>query len=585
MTIIKEENPLYEGLGSFLLRGTDALFALRFLRLLTTPWEKTNAYRKGIIDAKGNVILSGNNVPSSDRKYYTIFHRLVFNIKKLIDKIPVIGKSIITKYAAALFLLKEQTGIDDKSLCELLEIEDDFFKNHCLNEEHISLLDKNAPFFLEKETGTILECLGTIEGDGLFSSMEFIKVRAINEGDSDNHFYISLYDTDDFQSIKESAVTVGAVGNVSIPPLHRNSAERKYKIIDTEDQDTYSMLTRNTGKRKKYSRWTNTVSISNNENLRKQIYKSFKNGELPFVRNKCTGDIICLQQISKTNTKNSYLKKHESTMASQNKFAKIKDLLKESEEILSNAAIQEDESDLTTYSQFMDEVHEEVVLEFMNLKSDDINADTFDQYFESMVHKIVENKIQHTPISLFTVNEIVENYFSEYEDDLVSEGITGEFFGINKLKDMFLDYKTAITKLDQIVKDEIKKSKDGKTLPKTLEFYAQKLDHQIKGKFDPKKLAKMYRAEYMKAESTITDDHSLIEHIARTAADEGHQLTEEISDKEFDEILSKVMASRLGDDLIDSIESGDVKGAEKIVDVDVDDMKKTKQIVKRIMGS
>ena len=39
-----------------LTRTTDTVYAFRFLRLLTTPWTKTGAYKMGLIDANGNVI-------------------------------------------------------------------------------------------------------------------------------------------------------------------------------------------------------------------------------------------------------------------------------------------------------------------------------------------------------------------------------------------------------------------------------------------------------------------------------------------------------------------------------------------------
>ena len=37
-----------------------------------------------------------------------MLHRLVFKVRRLIEKVPILGKSILLNYAAALFLLKEQ---------------------------------------------------------------------------------------------------------------------------------------------------------------------------------------------------------------------------------------------------------------------------------------------------------------------------------------------------------------------------------------------------------------------------------------------------------------------------------------------
>jgi hypothetical protein len=101
-----------------LLKGPDFFYAIRFLRLLTTPWVKTTAFRLGIVDKNGKVLKKP--VTSEEKSAYNIFHKLVFNIKRLINKIPL-GKSTIASYAAALFLIKEHAGISDEELKEVIK--------------------------------------------------------------------------------------------------------------------------------------------------------------------------------------------------------------------------------------------------------------------------------------------------------------------------------------------------------------------------------------------------------------------------------------------------------------------------------
>ena len=91
----------------------DLFVAYRFLRILTTPFEKTDAYKFGIIDEKGNRIRKEkSSKPAVDlttselKNAYTILHKLVFNIKKIFAKVPGI-KTKVGTYAAALFLLKD----------------------------------------------------------------------------------------------------------------------------------------------------------------------------------------------------------------------------------------------------------------------------------------------------------------------------------------------------------------------------------------------------------------------------------------------------------------------------------------------
>jgi|TARA_R110002124_G_scaffold217934_1_gene383752 hypothetical protein len=91
----------------------DLFVAYRFIRILTTPFEKTDAFKLGIIDDKGNRIKKEKStkpaVPlntSELKNAYTILHKLVFNIKKIFAKVPGV-KTKVGTYAAALFLLKD----------------------------------------------------------------------------------------------------------------------------------------------------------------------------------------------------------------------------------------------------------------------------------------------------------------------------------------------------------------------------------------------------------------------------------------------------------------------------------------------
>lgn len=100
-----------------IFRTADRFFALRFLRLLTTPWKKTGAYKAGIIDDKGRKLRKP--VTGKQKNVYNLFHKLVFNLKRLLNKIPF-GKSTLASYAAALWLIKEHTGLSDHLLAECL---------------------------------------------------------------------------------------------------------------------------------------------------------------------------------------------------------------------------------------------------------------------------------------------------------------------------------------------------------------------------------------------------------------------------------------------------------------------------------
>tara|TARA_Y100001938_G_scaffold77849_1_gene107620 strand:- start:925 stop:1539 length:615 start_codon:yes stop_codon:yes gene_type:complete len=107
-------------------RAIDLFVTYRFLRLLTTPFEDTDAYKFGIIDEKGNrVKLPKSSKPAVElttselKNSYTILHKLVFNIKKIFAKVPGLRTKVGT-YAAALFLLKDtfKESVDDPDMFE-----------------------------------------------------------------------------------------------------------------------------------------------------------------------------------------------------------------------------------------------------------------------------------------------------------------------------------------------------------------------------------------------------------------------------------------------------------------------------------
>ena len=112
-------------------RAIDLFVTYRFIKLLVTPFEKTEAFKLGIIDKNGHRVLPTTPpggvrkvvpeplVSSEEKNAYTILHKLVFNIKKLFGKVPGLRTKLGT-YAAALFLLKDtfKESVDDPDMFE-----------------------------------------------------------------------------------------------------------------------------------------------------------------------------------------------------------------------------------------------------------------------------------------------------------------------------------------------------------------------------------------------------------------------------------------------------------------------------------
>lgn len=83
-------------------RAADAFYVYRFMRMLTQSWSDTDAHKRGVVDVNGDKTGVGK---------LTLFERLVFNLRRLIQRVPG-GRSQAAGLAAAAWLLKEQANVD-----------------------------------------------------------------------------------------------------------------------------------------------------------------------------------------------------------------------------------------------------------------------------------------------------------------------------------------------------------------------------------------------------------------------------------------------------------------------------------------
>jgi hypothetical protein len=104
--------------------AADVVYTIRFLKLLVTKFEDTDAFKAGIIDKDGNKVkdydMGDMQKREAYRNNYTSFHRLVFNLKRLMAKIPG-GQSIVARYGAALALIKEHGELSDSNIQKIHE--------------------------------------------------------------------------------------------------------------------------------------------------------------------------------------------------------------------------------------------------------------------------------------------------------------------------------------------------------------------------------------------------------------------------------------------------------------------------------
>ena len=119
----------------------DSIIAFRILHMLVQNFEDTPAFKLGIIDKTGKELIPMRNLNTVEKRdAYTLLHRLVFRLKRIINKVPIENKKIAS-LAAAYALIKEDLAKGKESI----NLEEKFLKklDEDLAMEINEAMDKN----------------------------------------------------------------------------------------------------------------------------------------------------------------------------------------------------------------------------------------------------------------------------------------------------------------------------------------------------------------------------------------------------------------------------------------------------------
>ena len=154
-------------------RVIDALIAYRLVKLLVTPFNKTDAYKLGIIDEKGKVLIKSKKITNQkQRKAYTLLIRFVFNLKKLLAKVGIRGP-IGSAAAAAIAFFKEEYGNNP-------EVERVIYKH--LKEQGFEFkLDEEYGELLSEGTYKVKHDIYNLEGDIVINIDEQIDFKTVTD--------------------------------------------------------------------------------------------------------------------------------------------------------------------------------------------------------------------------------------------------------------------------------------------------------------------------------------------------------------------------------------------------------------------
>lgn len=247
---------------------------------MTTPWEDTEAYELGIVDKNGKILKKRKDLQTSQEKAsYTILHTLVWNLKKILAKVPA-GKTRIGSFAAALYLLKEKHSdqLNDKTLFERAmvwyledsgyEVEDRFAVHEDLDD--VETIDRGS-YVVENQKILITQPIVSFTrylGESLFRFGDDCMLK-------DDFIPLSRY------NLMEKKVRIKKYNESTFAgmPVYKVNTDEYLKAING---------------RKKFQRWSKHFDMENEENGNIKKYAHRNPGQPVLVQNDKTGEMAYL---------------------------------------------------------------------------------------------------------------------------------------------------------------------------------------------------------------------------------------------------------------------------------------------------
>lgn len=161
-------------------RIVDNLIAYRILSMLVQNFEDTNAFKLGIIDKNGHALKKSKDLTTEEEKdAYDYLARLVFTLKKIINKLPG-GESKLKSLIAALWLVKEQYQSGSRSTAML---EEKFASVMRLLDNRVSLVEEEilVKKFLDEEGEGGAGGMANVTGAGVATNEPVVKKKDIKK--------------------------------------------------------------------------------------------------------------------------------------------------------------------------------------------------------------------------------------------------------------------------------------------------------------------------------------------------------------------------------------------------------------------
>ena len=156
-------------------RAIDLLITYRIVKLLVQPFDKSEAFKLGIIDKDGNVLKKSKTLKTEkERRAYTILHRFVFNLKRILQRVGL--GSRLGSFAVALALLIKENKEYEQHKVLIESAINSYLKE---TNQYETLLNEQGEVKPVYETEPVMTCFGVdvYEKDGeLYSEDEYEKL-------------------------------------------------------------------------------------------------------------------------------------------------------------------------------------------------------------------------------------------------------------------------------------------------------------------------------------------------------------------------------------------------------------------------
>jgi len=155
-------------------RVVDSLITYRIIKLLVTPFNQQEAFKEGIIDDKGNVLIKFKDLTTEkQRQSYTYLHRFIFNLKRILGKVGLGGRLGSFAVALALLIKEDKSYSKNKILIETAVIK--YLKE---TNQYQTLINEQGEVKPVYEQEPFMTCFGidVYEKEGqLYSEDEYAK--------------------------------------------------------------------------------------------------------------------------------------------------------------------------------------------------------------------------------------------------------------------------------------------------------------------------------------------------------------------------------------------------------------------------